>query len=183
MLTRDRDEGAVSRQRRHVPRTMNDPPDGCGLLEQGHERSAGISIVMKTQPFDGQQDRPSEVVMHSVDGLSGESTRIGNRGLMVSARCFVVGAGALHDRNARGRDRDDDEDDQRAGRGADQAASAVVLADVLALEIVLGHAMCGRRELRDCVAETTVAQIQIVGIVRPPQIEMARLVGERAPQR
>ena len=59
-----------------------------------------------------------------------------------------------------------------------EAPGAAVLADVFAFEVVFGDAVHRRREIRDRGTESAVAQIEIGLVVRPPQIEMARFLGD-----
>ena len=94
-------------------------------------------------------------------------TCLGEKSGTVRLIAFAGGLVALVHRDT-GRDECHDEQyRERRDRAACEASGPAVLADVLALELILGDAVHRRREIRDRSPETAVTQIEI-GLVAAP---------------
>src|SRR5829696_2087923 len=73
--------------------------------------------------------------------------------------------------------------DRACDRSPGEAPSPVVLADVLALELVLGQAMQGRGQVGHRLPEAAVLQVEVVLVPGPAQVQVSRLLAETTPKR
>ncbi len=78
-----------------------------------------------------------------------------------------------------GDQRDDHQQRERGHAATGQASSPAVLADVLALEFILGHTVHRGGEVGDGGAEPAVAQVEVGLAAGPAEVEVPRLFADR----
>jgi hypothetical protein len=144
--------------------------------QRGAQRVERLGRPARLRRLDREQQAELRIARPVQQRLGGQRARGGDLALVERAPALDERDDARHDREHR---------QHHEGRhaGAREADRAPVLAHLLAGDLVLGLAVQRRGELGDGVAEARVRQRQVLGLARPAQVDVARLLAERAVER
>ena len=170
-----RGQEADDRRRRHRPH-QHGPRPLRRLAVRGDIRRDPMRLHRQQQRLVDPIHRQQRL------GLAGQLPGLGLLRVRGGALRVAVGLGALADRQARRRQRHHHQHHERGHRTPSQPSCPAVLPDVLTLELVLGHPVHRGRQIRHRRPEAAVAKIQIRLVMREPQVQMARLLGDRRHQ-